>query len=411
MRRCFALLLLLPAAASAQATYAVSPFAAVDRSLPGDPVLLGVSGAAYLGNFGLRLSGGGAMRDYQLNEPSPVFTTDALFAYSGDLELVVRPGRRAGAAGAFGPVDPRVFGGVGVRAERFAGEAFAQHTVVTFGSTLSYSLLSRLRGEVEARRVVPMESVGAMFDGSGAGAWEYRAGLALHFGKGPLRPTGGILDALPIPGARPSGPRRVVDVAPGTVLGTANDYIGIPYIWGGSTPSGFDCSGFVQYVFAQHGVRLPRTSREMALVGEAVAPTLTELRPGDLMFFAENRDGRITHVAIYSGNNMIIHASRSGRGVGYDDLSTERGRWFQNILVGGRRVLGVEIAAVEVEGAPGGGAGEPGRGAGFAGVRHGAGIAAFLAAAGMSDLSDLARTLYAPDEKPDAPDSAPARRW
>lgn len=407
MRRCIAvLLLLLPAAASAQATYVVTPFAAVDRSLPGSPVLLGMSGAAYVGNFGLRASGSAAMREYQVTDPSPVFTEEGVLAWAGDLELVLRPGRKAGASGAFGPVDPRVFGGVGVRAERFAGSAFEQHTVVTFGSTLSYSLLSRLRGEVEARRVIPMDQVSGLFEGTAGGAWEYRAGLGVHFGKGPLRPTGGVLDAFPIPGARTGVARRVVDVEPGTVLGTANTYVGSPYVWGGTSPSGFDCSGFVQHVYASHSVQLPRTSREMALVGERVPGPVSELKPGDLMFFAENRDGRITHVGIYSGSNMMIHSSKSGGGVGYDDLTTERGRWFQGIYVGARRVLGVEIEAVAVESRPG-----PGGALGSGRIGHGAGIAAFLAAAGMSDLSDLARTLYAPNETPDAPDNAPARRW
>lgn len=409
MARWLAILLFIPVGLPAQATYAVAPFATLDRSLPGTPLLLGASGAAYVGNFGVRVSGSSALRDYQLTAPNTAFgdgTEGGMFAYAGDVELVVRPGRKAGAAGAFGPVDPRVFAGIGVRAERFAGAEWERHDVVTFGSTLSYSLLSRLRGEVEARRVVPLASVSGLLDGTAAGAWEYRAGLALHFGRGNLRPTGGILDALPIPGAR-AGPRRVVDVEPGTVLGTANQLVGIPYVWGGASRNGFDCSGFVQYVFAEHDVPLPRTSREMAQIGEDVSGTVSALKPGDLMFFAENKDGRITHVAIYGGSNMMIHSSKSGRGVGYDDLSTDRGRWFQDIYIGARRVLGVEIQAVVAQGGAAGAATT----VGSAGVRHGAGIAAFLAAAGMSDLSDLARRLYAPDERPDGPDNAPARRW
>lgn len=119
------------------------------------------------------------------------------------------------------------------------------------------------------------------------------------------------------------------------VLDTADDYVGTPYEWGGTTPSGFDCSGFVQYVFRRHGVELPRTSRQQAQVGQTA---VGGLQAGDLMLFASN-GGRIDHIAIYAGNNRIIHSSSSGGGVGYDDLSTQRGRWFAQRHVATRRVL------------------------------------------------------------------------
>lgn len=124
----------------------------------------------------------------------------------------------------------------------------------------------------------------------------------------------------------------------GAVLATAGRYEGTRYVWGGETPAGFDCSGFVQYVFRRHGVELPRTSRQQARVGQSVPLGLHNLRPGDLMVFA-TRGATIDHVAIYAGNNRIIHSSASGGGVGYDDLSSRRGRWFSSYHVGTRRVL------------------------------------------------------------------------
>jgi cell wall-associated NlpC family hydrolase len=124
------------------------------------------------------------------------------------------------------------------------------------------------------------------------------------------------------------------------VLRTADAYVGRPYAWGGSTPRGFDCSGFVQYVFARHAVELPRTSRQQAQVGAKVARGRAALRPGDLIFFATGARGRaIDHVAIYAGAGRFIHASSSGHGVRYDDFATRRGQWFAKYQVATRRVL------------------------------------------------------------------------
>jgi len=137
---------------------------------------------------------------------------------------------------------------------------------------------------------------------------------------------------------RRSSPTVSGRASAGAVLATADEYVGTKYVWGGETPSGFDCSGFVQYVFRQHGVELPRTSRQQAAVGQSVPRTPGALRSGDLMLFASS-GARIDHIAIYAGANQIIHSSSSGGGVGYDDLSSKRGRWFTSHHVATRRVL------------------------------------------------------------------------
>lgn len=121
------------------------------------------------------------------------------------------------------------------------------------------------------------------------------------------------------------------------MLRAADSYVGVPYVWGGNTPKGFDCSGFTKYVFAKYGVSLPRTSREQVHAGSAVAPDFRALRPGDLMMFAEPGEA-ISHVAIYVGNGRIIHASSSNGGVGYTDLNAG-GDWFVAYFVAARRVL------------------------------------------------------------------------
>lgn len=81
----------------------------------------------------------------------------------------------------------------------------------------------------------------------------------------------------------------------------------VPYVLGGTTPNGFDCSGFTSYVFAQMGVTLPRTSDEQFLGGEVV--DLEDAKPGDLLFYDALNKGRVSHVAIYLGDDMIVHAN------------------------------------------------------------------------------------------------------
>lgn len=126
------------------------------------------------------------------------------------------------------------------------------------------------------------------------------------------------------------------------VIPTAERYIGVKYRWGGTSPtSGFDCSGYVQYVFAKHGVKLPRTSRAQANAGARVPLTWQSLRTGDLIMFAQGGiDGGqpISHVAIYAGDRRIIHSSKSGRGVRYDNLMSSRGQWYRDNAVVARRV-------------------------------------------------------------------------
>jgi cell wall-associated NlpC family hydrolase len=125
-------------------------------------------------------------------------------------------------------------------------------------------------------------------------------------------------------------------VPPGS---SAERYVGTRYRYGGTTPGGgFDCSGFVQYVFARNGVKLPRTSWEQARSGRAVPRGVASLKPGDLMLFA-SRGGRVDHVAVYVGDHRILHSTAGVGGVGYDDLATPRGKWYLARQVASRRVL------------------------------------------------------------------------
>ena len=91
------------------------------------------------------------------------------------------------------------------------------------------------------------------------------------------------------------------------IVEIAKRYIGTPYVYGGSTPSGFDCSGFVKYVYGKMGIELPRTSYSQATIGTYVS--LNELEIGDIVCFGKNS---INHVGIYVGNGQYIHSPRSG---------------------------------------------------------------------------------------------------
>ncbi|MHB9148541.1 MAG: C40 family peptidase [Thermoleophilia bacterium] len=110
------------------------------------------------------------------------------------------------------------------------------------------------------------------------------------------------------------------------VVEVAMRYVGVPYVWGGASPSGFDCSGLVQYAFGQLGVSLPHSSRALFDVGVAVARE--DLRPGDLVFFGSP----IHHVGIYVGGGNMVHAPYTGANVRVNSISRSN-------YTGARRIL------------------------------------------------------------------------
>jgi gamma-D-glutamyl-L-lysine dipeptidyl-peptidase len=126
-----------------------------------------------------------------------------------------------------------------------------------------------------------------------------------------------------------------------SVVRTARRWMGAPYLWGGVTPHGVDCSGLIQSVFWIHGIAMPRDSDMQALIGAAVEPGegFRRIRSGDLLFFAER--GRVNHVAISVGGSRIIHASASNAAVDVNDMvgNTAAERHLHETFSGVRRVL------------------------------------------------------------------------
>ena len=156
--------------------------------------------------------------------------------------------------------------------------------------------------------------------------------------------TGGIPHPFPVPGPRskPSAPTAPAPSAPEAprpsiseydLVGTALNLRGSPYKNGGSDPSGFDCSGFTQYVFAQYGLSLPREVRDQYKTGKAV--DRKALEPGDLIFFTTTEPGA-SHVGIAVGGDAFVHAPSTSGVVRVERFSSS---YWAPRFVGGRRVL------------------------------------------------------------------------
>ncbi len=146
--------------------------------------------------------------------------------------------------------------------------------------------------------------------------------------------AGGVIDDFfivqPVPGAYRIDPENALR---DSIVSTARRFIGTSYRWGGeSAQRGFDCSGLTMTVYRLNGLELPRNSRSQFDAGE---PTPRDaLKPGDLVFFATGRKGRVSHVGVYSGRGQFIHAPGEGRRIQAASLDS---RYFRKRYMGARR--------------------------------------------------------------------------
>jgi len=365
-----ALSLTLPIAdLAAQGPGLFDAFAARKES-PNDPLFSGIALTGYSGLFGIRVSGAlnfnngngtsrtqsggqyyrcdpfGGCRSYRTG---PGYGYDSglgigVGGWSADADLLIAPFRAVPVAKSlllgFSPYAFVGVGGVGINPRNAADTSRA---VWSFGAGVHHDLLGWLGLSAEARHRRSFQSDSALAIGSRR-SWEYRAGLSISFAGHrdavASRPPRGII----VPSEHAEVDRfetaesaaRITD----RVLDRAAGFVDTPFRYGSTNPSiGFDAAGFVQYVFGEEGIALPRTSHAIAELGEEVSTRVGSLRPGDLLFFGN--DGRsIDHVAIYVGHDRIIHATASGGGVRYDVLGGgPRGEWFADHLVTARRIV------------------------------------------------------------------------
>lgn len=354
---------LAPVAASAQARHAIGFHLGRNDALPTETTLGGLSYTSWAGPFGVRGSGALALGrvDRTTNNSDG---TLKITAWTADADVLFSPFRILPASLTAG-LRPFALAGIGGHGARYPEGDRASVGTWSYGWGLAWNLSRSLALEATARRRTLLQEDVAMPPGFG-NDWEYRAGISIEFGGRRqverARPYPGRRDPIR-DGRRKRGHddddhargdrddrRRPVLARPGrmpgasvsaaTLVRTAHRYEGVRYSYGGATPTkGFDCSGFVQYVFARHGVDLPRTARQMSELGEPLPLDFDDLREGDLLFFADNGT-RIDHVAIYLGEGRVIHSTASGGGVRAETLSSPRGEWFERRWVASRRILG-----------------------------------------------------------------------
>ena len=209
-------------------------------------------------------------------------------------------------------------------------------------SFLSLGIEARYRVEDQASRgfwrLDPTDSRGMIVQGRvtlGSGKRRDSWPASSRHGTENYAARGDPSTISPIPDA--STPAEVAALRT-AVVQTALDVMGTPYRWGGEGGSGFDCSGLIRFAYGEHGLILPRSSRDQARMGLQVDPSVPSLRPGDVLGFSDGGGG-VNHVGLYVGDGMFIHSSSSGVRLSNLASPVSDGRWWQRRWVSARRLI------------------------------------------------------------------------
>jgi peptidoglycan DL-endopeptidase CwlO len=184
--------------------------------------------------------------------------------------------------------------------QRIVGQKAAQRQHIESQLATRRQLLSSIHGEIAHLKAAQA-------------AQQRQLEAAAHARLSNASPTPAV-SGVGVGASTPEGSTVAPPNVHGGVVGIAMHYLGVPYVWGGSTPRGFDCSGLVMYVYAQIGVSMPHSSYSQAAMGTPVS--MSQLEPGDLVFFTG-----ASHVGIYIGGGQFIHAPHTGDVVKISSLS------------------------------------------------------------------------------------------
>ena len=215
------------------------------------------------------------------------------------------------------------------------------------GFSLQAGAFAKVENAARFAQSLQAQGLEAAYYASGDGLYRVRFGDFPTRDKARLRGealrTAGTIEAFWVVAPDGSGP-----AAPGllrphpleasglrlSLVDTARSYLGVPYLFGGTTERGFDCSGLTGAVYQLNGLRLPRNSQDQFEAGTPV--DLSQARPGDLLIFATKAPGRVSHVGMYVGRGTFIHAPSPGQGIREDAVTT---RYYQQAFLGARSYL------------------------------------------------------------------------